>query len=487
MKKSCLTSFLMFMMLFCLFIAKGQTTDAGNKNKIDSLRNIALPFVYIETEGRVDPQYKEIYPPEGCAGLSITGNDYVPGRMTISLLDSVLYDSGDYASGESGIRIKVRGNTSAVFYPQKPYKIKLSKKADLMFRQGKKYKNKNWALLSTQMDGNLVFTMAGLELARLVGMPWEPETSFVNVVLNGKYVGLYNLIETIERSDSRIQTSDNGFVIENDPYWWNEGDAYFKTTHQQRVLGFTFKYPDYEDVDAHKVEQIHTLMQSAEDVLWSDADPSSLFDYNSFARWILAHDILGTSDGLGANMYYVMEDMDAEGHALAPLKAGPLWDFGSMLWCDSDGWSTPHTYEMTYSPSLFKRDAFVKEYISLYESIAPTLADSLRGYLSSFMSKYGQAIDKSIVLDNPDYADVGKQIDGMMEKLSARIVTIGNLLRKEYPALGIATAMTETTGRRVVRRVDMSGRDFTASQSQELPKGIYIERMSDGTVRKIKR
>lgn len=482
---SVLTLFFMLVLNAIIPISiQGQVKKA--MNKVDSLRRIALPLVCIDTEGAVDPQYKEIYPPAGCEGASITDNDFVQGRMIISLLDSVLYDSGNYKSGESGMRIRVRGNTSTIFYSQKPYKLKLSKKADLLFRKDKKYKNKNWALLSTQMDGNLTFTMAGLQLSRLVGMSWEPETSFVNVVLNGRYLGLYNLIETIERSDSRIQTADNGFVIENDPYWWNEGDEYFKTTHQQSFLGYTFKYPDYEDMNMQRIQQIQSVMQSAEDVLWSDEDASQWFDYPSFARWILSHDILGTKDGLGSNMFYVMEDMDADGKALSPIKAGPLWDFGSMLWCDSADWSVPHTYPYTFLYALFKREAFVKEYIHLFESVKPTLMNSLQTYFDDFLANNGQAIEESIVLDNPDYAHVDKQVADMMASLSARMLTIERLLKRDYPTLGIETIKAKNHNS-LEKRVSLLGRDFTNWQSQELPKGFYIERMSDGTVRKIKR
>ena len=39
------------------------------------------------------------------------------------------YDSGDYVDGESGMTLKIRGNTSA-WQLRKPYKIKLQKKAD---------------------------------------------------------------------------------------------------------------------------------------------------------------------------------------------------------------------------------------------------------------------------------------------------------------------------------------------------------------------
>ena len=455
------------------------------KDTIDALKAIALPLLDIETENHTNPTFTTIEAPEGCWGLGITDNDYVAGRLQMTLLDSTLYDSGDYVKDKSGLRIKVRGNTSAVYFEQTPYKLKLSKKADLLLRDDKTLKNKNWALLSTQLTGNLFFTLAGLEAARIVGMPWEPETKFVNVVLNGRYIGLYNLIETIERADSRIQTDDSGFVIENDAYWWNEGDAYFHTSHQVSAMGYTFKYPDYEDVDSQRVAQIKNIMEAAEDALWNGGEVDSLFDYTSFARWILAHDLLGSNDAAGTNVYYVMEATDSEGNALKPLQAGPLWDFSSIFNVLDTEWSIQHVSDIQYYPQLFKREKFTSEYKRLFEALKPTFASDIAQRLNSVNAAYGEAIGQSIDIDNSDYSGVDRQINELIGKFALRVNTIDSLIKRDYPTLGIEAA-TAQSGQchTTAKRVDMAGRDFTGIDTQALPSGIYIERMADGSVRK---
>lgn len=177
-----------------------------------------LPLLSIETIEGQDPTATKVYPPEGAAGESIISN-YVPGRLVITQKGNGVYDSGDYVKGESGIRIKIRGNTSGANKIQKPYKLKLSKKADLL-NISKDLKSKNWALLSLNVwntalknEESGILPLVGLSVCRALDFPWTPKTRLVNVLLNGNYKGVYHLIETVERADNRIVTDKTGFVI----------------------------------------------------------------------------------------------------------------------------------------------------------------------------------------------------------------------------------------------------------------------------------
>ena len=74
-----------------------------------------LPLLQIETVGGEMPQNNIVYPPEGCIQAVSTKNEHVPGRMVITLRGDTLYDSGDYVAGASGMRIKIRGNSTGAF------------------------------------------------------------------------------------------------------------------------------------------------------------------------------------------------------------------------------------------------------------------------------------------------------------------------------------------------------------------------------------
>ena len=59
--------------------------------------------------------------------------------------------------------------------------------------------NKHWALLKPSEN-----TVAGLGLGKLMDMAWTPDFRPVEVMLNGDYIGLYFLTETIRISENRV-------------------------------------------------------------------------------------------------------------------------------------------------------------------------------------------------------------------------------------------------------------------------------------------
>ena len=53
----------------------------------------------------------------------------------------------------------------------------------------------------------------------------------------------------------------------------------------------------------------------------------NMIDVESFARWMLAHDILGNTDGAGSNIFITKYDNTET----SLIKMGPLWDFDVIM------------------------------------------------------------------------------------------------------------------------------------------------------------
>ena len=98
--------------------------------------------------------------------------------------------------------IHVRGNSTAG-QDKKPYKIKLDKKTDL-FGLGGGVKNKHWVLLANCFDESLMRNKLCYDLSGQFGAPVWMKSEWVDVVMNGKYVGNYQLCQHIRVSDERI-------------------------------------------------------------------------------------------------------------------------------------------------------------------------------------------------------------------------------------------------------------------------------------------
>lgn len=100
------------------------------------------------------------------------------------------------------MQIKGRGN-STWFAPKKPYKLKLAKKTDL-YGMGK---NKHWVLLANYIDESLMRNTIAGNLSKELGLV-NMETVWADVIMNGNYVGNYQLCEHIRIGDSRVDIGD---------------------------------------------------------------------------------------------------------------------------------------------------------------------------------------------------------------------------------------------------------------------------------------
>ncbi|MBO4966374.1 MAG: CotH kinase family protein, partial [Muribaculaceae bacterium] len=138
-----------------------------------------LPVLYIDTENNEPIVSKEVYlnayyrlDPMGTEGVEALGTEAEPLPM----------------------RIRGRGHSSWKGV-KKPYKIKLGKKTAILGMP----ENKHWALLKPTEN-----TVAGLQLGKLMGLAWTPSFRPIEVVLNGDYIGLYFLTETIRIDENRV-------------------------------------------------------------------------------------------------------------------------------------------------------------------------------------------------------------------------------------------------------------------------------------------
>lgn len=337
-----------------------------------------------------------VRPPEGCMGLSIKNANKPGARMTIRQNGQTLYDSGDYEEDLSGTTIRIRGNTSA-WRDKKGYKINLQEPADLLFRGYEKmYRDKEWLLINDERGA--LNTLIGHKVNELIGMPWAPRFKFVNLVLNGEPQGLYILIESVKRNKRcRVDVSKTGYIVEYDPYWWNE-DVWVETpATKSSDAKYTFKYPDSKEIQPGSIDYIRDYIGGFDEGLLIWNHYSEYIDTLSFASWLLAHDILGNYDAHGSNIYMTKYDDTPA----SKLKMGPLWDFDAIMQTPGK-WSNSH--RLSYFIRLMSNGtdrSFANAYRQRWEEVKDTLFVALRDYLEAFAnSEEGEALDRAIAADN---------------------------------------------------------------------------------------
>lgn len=359
---------------------------AGFEYDIDALKATGLMLLQIETVGREEPTCDYVNHPEGAMGESITNAKKVPGRLTVWKNGAVNYDSGDYVNNTSGMRIKIRGNTSA-YKEKKPYKIDLEKKADLLFRGNESFADKDWVLID---DGSDWFANpTGFKVSELMNLPWVPAYTFVNLILNGDYKGIYMLTEAVKRNaDCRIDVDKNtGFIIERDAYWWNE-DLYFKSSQGQE---YTFKYPKSKNVTPAQLSYINEFVNQMEASI-ATGTYDEYIDVESFARWLLVHEIVGSGDAGGSNIFLMKKDNSPE----SKLTFSNVWDLDNAFFIE-DKWAPIHWAPLFYfqlffnSPNKLFRDIYGEKWRNEGMASVNGTVDFLRSFPDSELGKALQA------------------------------------------------------------------------------------------------
>ena len=257
-----------------------------------------LPAVYISTNG------KPINSKE----------DYVDGQIKVTkgLSGQVLF--------EGDLEIKGRGN-STWGMPKKPYKIKLHDKTGLLGMPA----DKNWALMANYGDQSLLRNDVAFELSRRLGLEYTPRQQYVELFLNGEYMGNYNLTEHVKEGKNRIPIDEDhgGFILEEDGYAHQE-PKYFDTP---KGMPITVKFPDEDDITSEQFDYIKNYYTAFESSLFGDdfSDVSQgyqqYFDLKSFVNYYLVNEICGNTDMFWSMRMYKKSSQDPK------IYTGPVWDF----------------------------------------------------------------------------------------------------------------------------------------------------------------
>ncbi len=372
------------------------------------IKSVSIPRVEISTANQIWPTCDYVSPPSGCWGGGITNNNYVYAAVTLyDAQNTLLYNSVSDTAADSyaGARIKIRGNTSA-YAEKKPYKIKLSSKADLLAglvpERSKADKDKEWLLLAS---GDYLNQAIGSSVSASLAMDWTPAYAYVSLYVNGDYRGLYILCESVKQGNSSDETqarcavTDDGYIVELDAYWWNE-DLYFTTPYVENTpMHYTFKFPDSDDINANSasyqyIKQYITDLDNA--LLNDDESYQNYLDQESFAKWLLAHDLLGSEDHAGTNIYLTKYDSTD----LSKLKMGPLWDFDSIM-ATANSYARIRSAEFFYFPILTQKTEFVTIYNDLFEQVKGSLIVDLTEKLAAFDAA---VFDDLITIENTRWA-----------------------------------------------------------------------------------
>ena len=355
-----------------------------------------LPVLYLD----IDEQYGSIY----AMNNSPKHEDVCYGDMRLEIPEemaavkgwnSVYTSVGNDKDSEKPGTMEIRGRGNSSWSQAirdngpRPYQFKLEKKLNLMGMGSAK----TYTLLKSDQIQSTNKTLMDMSID--MGMKYTPQSEFVDVYMNGDYIGMYTLAEKVQINAERVNISDmegeiedaeasgtgiesldltGGYLLEIDNT--NE-DLQFRT-QGNRV---SIKSPENLDTtvaDGSRYDYIINLMTDLFDAVYGDGylkngdyagkHFTEVMDMDSVTRYFLEQELTANLDnGLGSTFFYKDKDsIDGK------IYMGIVWDNDRCCASNTiEGWFVPEING--YGPSgtqsdgadgFFKAMCKHKEFIS---------------------------------------------------------------------------------------------------------------------------
>lgn len=354
----------------------GDNWAQGNWTTLSGVSSYSgtLPVMFINTENNVAITSKEIY---------VNATYYIDnmGDADVEAIGSV--------DAPLPLEIRGRGNYTWKDFDKKPYRIKLGAKAPLLGMSN----SKHFALLA-HADDNLGFlrNTLGFELSRRLGLKFTPAQRPVEVVLNGDYIGLYFLTETVRVAKNRVNITEQpdytsladsvsgGWLVEIDNY--DDASQVRITEGNGEIIRFTYQSPELlstaqRDYLTKEMTAINTAIYNTDknSTFWE-----SYIDMDSLARFYVVQEIMDNAESFHGSCYLHKENGDAK------WIFGPVWDFGNSYhrtWQEFIYQNPP--FGQTWIGEIAKYPRFQQKVIEVWKNFKGNDYSGLDSFINDFV------------------------------------------------------------------------------------------------------
>ncbi|WP_323098330.1 CotH kinase family protein [Intrasporangium sp. YIM S08009] len=275
-------------------------------------------------------------PPTNLPLLSVALTDPDPTKNTLAYIhaskDNSVAATVNLVDGstpgndiiDAGATIKGRGNYTWTL-DKRPYQIKFTTAVGPLGMQS----SRTWVLLANHQDPSLLRNKIAYDLADSFGLAYSPESRYVDLSINGEYLGNYLLVEKTEVGTNRVAlTSDHGVLLEQDPIHGRAEPHYFLTARTGTLFVLKDATLGVDDVldptVAVAYAEIQADVNALETALYAPTPDwqriSSLIDVDSFVKYAFIHEVTENYDFDRSSVYFYKNGPGDK------LHAGPVWD-----------------------------------------------------------------------------------------------------------------------------------------------------------------
>ena len=323
------------------------TVDGAEQISGESEQDFSKPVTYTVSNGTESRSYTVEVTNSGLpvAVLESTGGsrEWPEAGLNVLAKDED-WDENDYftlynADGTVDVEralcsARLRGNSTQNF-PKLPFALKFDKKVG---PQGLPT-DKRWELLANWTDRTMLRNAVAMDVAHRTadaladGLGWNPHGVSIELVINGRHVGNYYLIEKVKIDGDRIDitdcyedvvdggnanptVADCGYLLEFDDAM-DEVNC-FRTGRGLPVM-FKDEVPENGDIFNAVKAKIETIETNLEAGNYEEA--YSQLDVNSVIDYFLVQELAFNNEYKHPKSVYMYMDGDGA------LTAGPVWDF----------------------------------------------------------------------------------------------------------------------------------------------------------------
>lgn len=360
------------------------TTAEGESHTVVALQS-SLPSVYIDLEGVTLQQ--------------------IHADQTVKHDSTSVYitdPAGEHTlSARNNVQIKGRGNSSWQVYEKKGYQIKFDTEISVMGMPAAK----KWVLLASAGDDSLMRFQLASRAAQSWDMAFVPEFRFVDLWIEGEYLGTYLLGEKVEIGGNRLALQNaDGALFEHDETFYLDEENWFLSDMMNRH--FALKELAVEeaaiipgtlsDFDA-SVEALMGYLYTTPSEQITLADLSARIDVDSFAKYYLLNEYTQNNESFSTSFYWYKDGREDV------LHLGPIWDFDSCMGTDGQLPTANYGHEHP----LFQYLLAVPDFYERTQQLMDRYGDSLLA-MTQDVAVLAQQIESSAYMNYCRWDTLGK-------------------------------------------------------------------------------
>ena len=273
------------------------------------VRSANLPVMYIQT---------------------VTGTtDIIHTERNVDEYAEICIIQADGTTDYYGPADEISGRGSGSWnYDKKSYNLKLNRPADLLnMGSGSK-----WVLLANVIDESNLRNKAVYDFAREIESysGFAPDCKFVDVFLNGDYIGLYLLSEKAEIAENRVEEDPDTLFIEIDALGRSDRMNLSFTLDWGLACGIRSPKTCTEADRDLLMNHLFAFQEALEDPS-AGQDGLDYIDLDSWSRRYLIEEIFENYDAGSHSQFYFWNPYSGHDNR---IFAGPCWDYDNC----ADSW-----------------------------------------------------------------------------------------------------------------------------------------------------